>query len=191
MAQQNNMLGDILGLGLLAGGAYLAWTVYQSYLVTAAAAATTPVSTTTTTPATTTTSTTTTSASATGSGQPAATLVIPTNLTVTPDINNSLKGTVNVNGQSVPLNVIPSAAGQASGVVYNSSGQDVTAMFTAGQITQLITAFSLAPQSASGVSGFGRGFGAPMAPNYLRAGTPMFMPGPYGQAARRQVRMLR
>jgi hypothetical protein len=81
-------------------------------------------------------------------------LAIPSGLTVTPVINNGLQGTVNVNGQSVVLAVIPANLGQSTGVVYNASGQDVTSQFTAAEIQQLVSAFTLAPQvSSSGVAG--------------------------------------
>lgn len=160
MAQSNDGFAEVIKFALIGGAAWVAWSLYQSYLAGQAAAtapgATPPAG----TPPTTTTAAT----------PPAATvtLSIPSNLSVTSDINNALKGMVNVNGQLVSIDVIPSAAGQPSGVVWNSSGDDVTSMFTPAQITQLITAYSLAPKGVSGL----RGFGGP-GRNYVRAGAPM------------------
>jgi hypothetical protein len=144
MAQDNGM-GEILKWGLIIGGGYL---LYNYFIAPAATAATTPV-TGTTTPPTGTTTTTTGSTTTT----PTPGLVIPSTLTVTPGINQSLQGTVQLNGESVQLSIITGRAPATSGVIYNTSGTDITAQFTAAQQAQLVQAFLLAPQTATGTSG--------------------------------------
>ncbi len=86
-----------------------------------------------------------------GTGAPASTttsapapvqtcaLTIPPGLSVTPDVNNSLRGTVNCNGTPIMVNVI-----MPNGGVYNAQGHDITSMFTAAQLQQLIQAFQAA-----------------------------------------------
>jgi hypothetical protein len=89
------------------------------------------------------------SGSATGSGTPPITPVatptpviqFPANFTVASDINNSLKGTVLYNGVATSINVIPSNAGNATGVVWNSQGQDITATLGAALVAQIVQAF--------------------------------------------------
>jgi hypothetical protein len=99
--------------------------------------------------------------SSTPSSSGGTSVAIPANLTVVPTINGALQGTVNVNGDPTSLAIITGRAGQTSGVVYNVSGTDVTNLFTAAEIQQLINAFLLAPQTSSGVSGLGfRGIAA-------------------------------
>ena len=69
--------------------------------------------------------------------------------TVTPDINNSLKASVTINGQPFTLAVIPSA-----GTVYDNKGQEVSAQLTAlnVNIPSLIAQFQRAyVPTASGV----------------------------------------
>jgi hypothetical protein len=68
-------------------------------------------------------------------------LQIPTGFTVTADINNSVKGTVYINGQPVTLNVILPNIGQATGVVWNVQGQDVTQQLPAGVLGPLVKAY--------------------------------------------------
>ena len=85
--------------------------------------------------------------------QPASTAPAAFNVTVqgtvTPDINNSLKATVNVNGQTMTINVIPANAGGNTGVIYNTSGTDITSQFTSAQQAQIV----LAVQSAYNAGG--------------------------------------
>ena len=123
---QQNALGEIVPIVLLAGGAWVAWSLYQSYqagLTASVAAASgpgapaTPAAPAITTPAT--------------PAVPA--IIIPAGFTVTPDVNNSWRGTVTYNGSPATLNVILANAGNSSGVVYNSDGQDVTAHLGARQ----------------------------------------------------------
>jgi hypothetical protein len=95
------------------------------------------------------------SGSSSSSSSGGTSLAIPSNLTVTPTINSALQGTVNVNGDPVSLAVITGNLGHSSGVVFNSAGADVTNLFTAAQIQQLVNAFLLAPTTSSGVSGLG------------------------------------
>lgn len=98
--------------------------------------------TTTTSPAQNTTTTTTTTAGATTN---ASGITGPTS--VAPDINNSLKGTITLNGTAMTINVIPSAAGQSSGLIWNTSGQDITQQFTAAEQAQILQAFTTAPHT--------------------------------------------
>lgn len=110
----------------------------------------------TTTPPPTTPST---AATAQAPSQASAGLSIPSNLTVTPNINNSLSGDVILNGVSTNLSIITGNAGQSAGVIYNTAGQDITSQFTAAQQQQLIAAFTAAPHNA-GVSGLDGGYWA-------------------------------
>ena len=103
------------------------------------------------------------SGSGTGSGTPPITPVatptpviqFPANFTVATDINNSLKGTVLYNGVATPINVILSDAGNATGVVWNAQGQDITAILGAALVAQIVQAFQTQAniQSAQTISG--------------------------------------
>lgn len=186
---QSDAMGDILKIGAVAVGGWLLWSWYESTLPAATTSAGTS------TMGTTTPSTVTTPPAAPAA--PTVTLVIPQNLLVTPVINNGLQATVVINGSNAVIAVIPANAGQTSGVVYNSSGTDITSMFSPTQVQQLVSAFSLAPQlgtragataaapsstnQAAGVNRRGLsafGFGQ-VAPNYVRAGSPMTRPHNY------------
>jgi hypothetical protein len=174
---------DITSILLMVGGAAAAYWYITSYgpngAVSAGAvswwntwfgttAALPPASTTTTPPATTPSG----SSTATGVTPPTTPVTAPTpvvqfpaNFSVTPDINNSLKGTILYNGVSVTLNVILGNAGQASGVVWNSQGQDVTSSLGPAVVTQIVQGFlaqSLVQPSTnpgpSGVSGIVQAF---------------------------------
>lgn len=139
--------GNILTIVLIGGAAWIGWNIYQSYLAAQAAAAAPP------TPAPT--------PAPTAAPTPTPQIVIPANFSVTPDINNSLKGTVTYNGQLTSFNVIiPSGgyAGQTSGVVYNSQGQDVTALLGSANVQTLVNAFQAAQNQATitGVAGLGQ-----------------------------------
>jgi hypothetical protein len=103
-------------------------------------------------------------ASATGVVPPPITLLptptpvvqVPANFTVAPDINNALKGTILYNGVPATLDVILSNAGNTSGVVWNSQGQDVTAVLGPTVVAQIVQAFQAqaniqAAQTISGV----------------------------------------
>lgn len=133
----SSSIGTIIGVAAAAGAAYL---VYQYFFATpatvAAPAGTAPAMGATAVPV-----------PAAGTTVPAMPLSIPAGLTVTSDINNSLKGTVNWNNANVTLNVIPGNAGGA-GVVWSSAGVDITAQFTPAQQQQLIAAFSTAPRAS-------------------------------------------
>lgn len=147
MAQ--NEFGEVLKLALFAGVAWVAWNLYEAYQLGAS---------TTTAPATGTTSSTTTTPATPAT--PAATpdIVIPAGFTVAPDINNSYKGTVTYKGVATTFNVILANAGQGTQVVYNSQGQDVTALLGSADVTTLVNAFQAAvnQQQITGVSGFGQ-----------------------------------
>lgn len=68
---------------------------------------------------------------------------------VTNDINNSLKATVMINGQSMTINIIPANAGGTSGVIYNTNGADITAQFSSAQQAQIVLAIQSAAAGAS------------------------------------------
>jgi hypothetical protein len=126
-----------MSIVLLAGGAWVAWSLWQSYQagLTTAATTATPA-----TPAT--------SASATTPATPAPsttpTIVIPAGFSVVTDINNSYRGTVTYNGTPTSFNVILANAGQSTGVVFNTSGTDVTALLGPANVTTLVNAFQSA-----------------------------------------------
>ena len=162
MAQQN-ALGEIVPIVLIGGAAWVAWSLYQSYqagLVAAAASApagSTPVSPAVpAAPASPSSTSTATPAAPAPSASPA--IVIPAGFTVTPDINASYKGTVTYNGALATFNVILGNAGNSAGVVYNSAGQDVTALLGAANVATLVNAFQTAANNATitGVSGLGQ-----------------------------------
>jgi hypothetical protein len=178
MAQDST--GEILKWGLIIGGAWLAWNYFvgsqaAASSAAAAAAAAPPVgstgSTTTVSPTGSTTTTTPTTAPVTVPG-----LQIPSNLSVTPNVNNSLSGNVLLNGESVNLSIITKNQGQTSGVIYNTAGSDITSQFTPAQQQQLVQAFLLAP-SGSGTSGLGR---VVVLPRMYRAGAGRRMAGRIG-----------
>jgi hypothetical protein len=130
MAQSSGGIGEVLGIAALAAAA---WFVYETFFSGTTVAATTPV---TTPPATTTTT------------PPATTtsIVIPAGFTVTPDINNSWKGTVTYSGSPATFNLIYSG-GAPTGQVFSSAGVDVTSTLGAANVTALVNAF----QNASNV----------------------------------------
>jgi hypothetical protein len=136
MAQQN-ALGEIVPILLIGGAAWVAWSIYQSYQSTAAATPATPA-----TPAAPATTTTQTPAAPAPAASPA--IVIPAGFTVTPDVNNSYRGTVTYNGSPATLNVILANAGDSTGVVYNSAGTDVTALLGAANVATLVNAYQIA-----------------------------------------------
>ena len=80
---------------------------------------------------------------------PAPPVLDTTGLVVTPDINDSLTGTVKLNGIPTRLSIIT-----ASGAIYDSSGQEITsALQSQGvDIVALRTAFI---NAGSGVAGLG------------------------------------
>jgi hypothetical protein len=131
MANSSGGIGEVLPIVLLAGAA---WFIYETFFSTTTVAATTPA-----VPATPTTTTTT---------PPVATtnIVIPAGFTVTPDINNSWKGTVTYNGSPATFNLIYSG-GAPTGQVFSSAGADVTATLGSANVTALVNAF----QNASNV----------------------------------------
>ena len=96
------------------------------------------------------------SGSGSGSGGGTTTTATPpvldmTGLTVVPDINNSLTGSVKINGVPTRLSIITD-----SGAIYDSTGTEVTAALQAQgiDIVALRTAFANAAP-APGVSGLG------------------------------------
>jgi hypothetical protein len=137
MAQQQNALSEIGPILLIGGAAWVAWLIYQSYQATyqATAAPATPA-----TPAA--PATTQTPAAPAPAASPA--IVIPAGFTVTPDVNNSYRGTVTYNGSPATLNVILANAGDSTGVVYNSAGTDVTALLGAANVATLVNAYQIA-----------------------------------------------
>lgn len=87
-------------------------------------------------------------------------LVIPTNLVVSPNINNSLSGDVQLNGIMTNLSIIPSNLSLGVGLIYNSSGNDISTSFTPTQQQALVQAFTTAPQSpTAGLTGLRAGLG--------------------------------
>jgi hypothetical protein len=146
--QQGGGFAEVLQFALFAGVALVAWNLYTAYQLGQAQASTTP-----STPTSTPTTTATTSVPA---------IVIPANFSVVIDVNNSLRGTVTYNGTPTSFNVIPANAGASTGVVYNTSGQDVTALLGPANVTTLVNAFNAAAASEkvsgtlSGFSGFGQ-----------------------------------
>jgi hypothetical protein len=137
MAQQN-ALGEIVPILLIGGAAWVAWSIYQSYQSTAAPTPAAPA-----TPATPAApATTQTPAAPAPAASPA--IVIPAGFTVTPDVNNSYRGTVTYNGSPATLNVILANAGDSTGVVYNSAGTDVTALLGAANVATLVNAYQIA-----------------------------------------------
>jgi hypothetical protein len=76
-------------------------------------------------------------------------LSIPSNFTVTPDINGAYKGTVLINGVPTTLDVIIANIGQPSGVVWNTDGTDVTNMLPAGVLGPLTLAYQQAAGTGS------------------------------------------
>ena len=91
---------------------------------------------------------------------PASTgLVIPSNLTVTPNINNSLSGNVTINGVSTNLSIITGNAGNTSGVIYNTAGQDITSQFSSAEQQQLVSAFMAANGGLAGLFGVENPYG--------------------------------
>jgi len=177
MAKDGGSGSDITSILLMVGGAAAAYWYITSYGPngagsagnvswwttwfggTAATAATTPV----TAPVPTPISSSGGSGSGTGSGTPPITPIaaptpviqFPANFTVAPDINNSLKGTVLYNGLATPINVILANAGNATGVVWNAQGQDITAILGAALVAQIAQAFQTQAniQSAQTISG--------------------------------------
>jgi hypothetical protein len=115
----------------------------SAWLAAQTPAATTPAASTSTPPQSTAPPTST-PASSTG-------LVIPSNLTVTPNINNSLSGNVMINGVSTNLSIITANAGQSAGVIYNTAGQDITAQFSTAEQQQLVSAFIAANGGMAGL----------------------------------------
>jgi hypothetical protein len=182
---QDSGVGDVIKWGLILGGGYLLWVYYTNSQAAAAAAATAAAGTTSTTGSTDSTGTTSssttsgTTSSSSGSTTPTPGLVIPSNLVVAKTLNNSLTGTVQLNGESVPLSIITGNSPATSGVIYNSGGTDITSQFTSAQQAQLVQAFLLAPQSPSGTSGLGHVF---VLPRLYTAGTGRRIPGRIGAA---------
>jgi hypothetical protein len=135
--------GEILGIVVVGG---VGWYLYNAYLDAAASNAIT----TGTPPANT-------STPATGA------FAAPAGFTITTDTNGAYKGTVTFNGALVTLDVIPGAIGKTAGVIWNTSGADVTGTYTAAQQTQLYGLFQAAAQAQGlswptvGVSGLGAG----------------------------------
>ncbi len=80
---------------------------------------------------------------------PAPPVLDMTGLTVVPDINDSLTGTVKLNGVPTRLSIIT-----ASGAIYDSNGQEITSTLQSEgvDIVALRTAFA---NAGSGVSGLG------------------------------------
>ena len=148
---QSGGIGEIIPIILIGGAAWVAWSLYQSYQAGQFSTVAAPPS----GGSTGTTSTTTVAPPAT----PA--VIIPAGFTVTPDVNNSYKGTVTFNGAPTSFNVILANAGNATGVVWNSAGQDVTATLGAANVTTLVNAFQSYVNNAkiAGTKGFS-GLGA-------------------------------
>ena len=96
--------------------------------------------------------TTTTYAPAPAATSAPAAVLNTTGLKVHPDVNNSLTGTVSINGQPMTLAVI-----QTDGRVFNSNGQDITQSLSAMgiDVNALRAAFATAPLDTTGVSGIG------------------------------------
>ena len=154
MAQHDEM-GSIIQVVLIGGAAWIAWNLYTAYVLgqqSAAIQGTAPVQVPVPAPTTTTTPPAATAPATPPSVPP---IIIPAGFTVTPDINNSYKGTVTYNGSPATLNVILANAGATSGVVYNSTGQDITALLGPANVTTLVNAYQAAANAAtvSGVSG--------------------------------------
>ena len=150
------------GASYNAAGAKIAPSYWDSWFGTTTAAAA-PVTATTQTPAALVNTGTTPSAPQPGvvTQAPAvATAPAFTVTGVTPDINNSLKGQVSINGSpAITLNVIPSA-----GTVWDTNGNDVTATLTPAQVTQLIAAFQAAAPPSAGMAGLGAQIRTPTRP---------------------------
>ena len=157
MAQSGGGIGEIIPIILIGGAAWVAWSMYQSYqagqfsTVAPPAGGGSPVPPATTTPA--------------PPSTPA--VIIPAGFTVTPDINGAFKGTVTFNGSPTSFDVILANVGNASGVVWNSAGQDVTAVLGAANVTTLVNAFQAAVNQAKvagtpGFSGLGAVIPVPM-----------------------------
>jgi hypothetical protein len=75
---------------------------------------------------------------------PQTALQIPGGFTVTTDINNALKGTVVLSGIPTTLDVIVPPGGyngQASGVVYDTNGNDVTSNLGPAVVSNLVAAY--------------------------------------------------
>ena len=85
--------------------------------------------------------------------------MIPSNLTVTPTINNSLSGNVTINGVSTNLSIITGNAGNTSGVIYNTAGQDITSQFSSAEQQQLVSAFMAANGGLAGLFGVENPYG--------------------------------
>jgi hypothetical protein len=87
-------------------------------------------------------------ATAPASHPPTPPVLDMTGLTVVPDVNDSLTGTVKLNGVPTRLSIIT-----ASGAIYDTSGQEITsALQSQGvDIVALRTAFQNAPQGVSGL----------------------------------------
>jgi hypothetical protein len=78
---------------------------------------------------------------------PSTSVNIPANLTVTPDINNSITGQIIVNGASKQITIIPTQLGATTGnagLIWDSNGQDITSQFTANQQQVLTQAYQAA-----------------------------------------------
>ena len=132
MAQQQNEFGEVLMFALFGAAAWVAWNLYSAYQLGAATTTTTTSPAIPATPVTTTTP------------PPATTnIVIPAGFTVTPDINNSWKGTVTYNGTASSFNLIFSG-GAPTGQVFNSAGVDVTSALGSANIAVLTAAFQSA-----------------------------------------------
>jgi hypothetical protein len=74
----------------------------------------------------------------------APSLQIPGGFTVTTDINHALKGTVILYGEPTTLDVIVPAGGyngQASGVVYDTNGVDITSTLSPATVSELVAAY--------------------------------------------------
>jgi hypothetical protein len=78
-------------------------------------------------------------------------LVIPSNLTVSPNINNSLSGNVMINGTSTNLSIITANLGQSAGLIYNTAGQDITNQFSTDEQQGLVSAFLSANGGLAGL----------------------------------------
>jgi hypothetical protein len=78
-------------------------------------------------------------------------LVIPSNLTVSPNINNSLSGNVTINGASTNLSIITANLGQSAGLIYNTAGQDITNQFSTAEQQALVSAFLAANGGLAGL----------------------------------------
>jgi hypothetical protein len=108
-------------------------------------------------------------------------LVIPSNLVVSPNINNSLSGYVQWNGQTVNLTIIPTQLGanpSNAGLIWNTSGQDITSQFSPSQQAALVSAFQSAPQNPTA----GLGIIMPASPFISPATNGVANPGSLGLA---------